>query len=50
MFQDLVENITLLISLCWLQGMIMRYLDGYELLSKVCGGGIIRRSLYCRYE
>ena len=38
MFIDLIENITLLISLCWLHGMIMRYLDGYERLGKVCAG------------
>ena len=38
MFIDLIENITLLIALCWLHGMIMRYLDGYERLGKVCAG------------
>ena len=38
MFLDLVENLTLLIALCWLHAMIMRYLDGYELPGKVCSG------------
>jgi len=38
MFLDLVENLTLLIALCWLHAMIMRYLDGYELSGKVCSG------------
>lgn len=38
MFLDLVENLTLLIALCWLHAMIMRYLDGYELPGKVLSG------------
>ncbi len=38
MFIDLIENIALLITLCWMHGMIMRYLDGYEQLGKVCAG------------
>jgi len=38
MFIDLIENLTLLITLCWLHGMTMRYLDGYEQLGKVCAG------------
>lgn len=38
MFLDLFENLTLLIALCWLHAMIMRYLDGYELPGKVCSG------------
>ena len=38
MFKDLIENITLLITLCWLHGMTMRYLDGYKRLGKVCAG------------
>ncbi len=38
MLLDLVENITLLITLCWLHGMIMRYLDESERLGKVFAG------------
>ena len=35
---DLIENIALLITLCWLHGMIMRYLDERELLGKISAG------------
>lgn len=38
MLLDLIENVALLITLCWLHGMIMRYLDGHERLSKICAG------------
>lgn len=38
MYIALVENITLLIALCWLHGMVMRYLDENEQLSKVSAG------------
>ena len=38
MFLDLVENLTLLIALCWLHAIIMRYLDGYELPRKIFSG------------
>ena len=34
MLIDLVENATLLISLCWLHGMITRYLDENTLPGK----------------
>jgi diguanylate cyclase (GGDEF)-like protein/PAS domain S-box-containing protein len=38
MFQALIENMTLLITLCWLHGMFMRYLDGRQALGKICAG------------
>lgn len=38
MYLALIENITLLIALCWLHGVIMRYLDGHKRLGKVCAG------------
>ncbi len=38
MLLDLIENIALLITLCWLHGMIMRYLDGRERLGKIVAG------------
>ncbi|MFA5677988.1 MAG: EAL domain-containing protein [Pseudomonas sp.] len=38
MLLELVENITLLVSLCWLHGMLMRYLEQRELLSQICSG------------
>jgi len=38
MLIDLIENITLLITLCWVHGMIMRYLDGRERLGMLCAG------------
>ncbi|MFJ7883501.1 EAL domain-containing protein [Pseudomonas sp. NPDC096917] len=38
MFKDLIENIALLITLCWMHRMIMRYLDGHNKLSKICEG------------
>ena len=38
MLLDLIENVALLITLCWLHGMIMRYLDERELLGKISAG------------
>lgn len=38
MLLDLIQNIALLITLCWLHGMIMRYLGSHERLGKICGG------------
>jgi diguanylate cyclase (GGDEF)-like protein/PAS domain S-box-containing protein len=38
MFLDLIQNLTLLITLCWLHGMLMRYVDGHIRLGKVCAG------------
>ena len=37
---DLIENMALLIMLCWLHGMIMRYLDEHERLGKICAGAL----------
>lgn len=38
MFVDLVENLALLVTLCWLHGTIMRYVKGHELFGKICAG------------
>lgn len=35
---DLVENLSLLITLCWLHGMIMRYLGGFEWAARIVSG------------
>lgn len=40
MLIDLVENATLLISLCWLHGMITRYLDENTLPGKLAAGSL----------
>ncbi len=31
MILELVKNVTLLISMCWMHGMLMRYLEGRKL-------------------
>ena len=38
MFLELIENITLLVTLCWMQGLITRYLEGNERLGTICSG------------
>lgn len=38
MFVDLVENLAMLVTLCWLHGTIMRYVKGHELFGKICAG------------
>lgn len=38
MILELIKNATLLVTLCWMHGMLMRYLDGRLLLGKVCAG------------
>lgn len=38
MILELIKNVTLLITLCWMHGMLMRYLDGHKLLARVSAG------------
>jgi diguanylate cyclase (GGDEF)-like protein/PAS domain S-box-containing protein len=35
---DLIENVALLVTLCWLHGMLMRYLDERKTHGKICAG------------
>ena len=38
MILELVKNVTLLITLCWMHGMLMRYLDSRKLAGKISAG------------
>ena len=38
MFLDLLENLALLVTLCWLHGSIMRYVKGHDQFGKICAG------------
>lgn len=38
MFHDLALNICLLVTLCWVQGMLMRYLDESRMVSQISAG------------
>ncbi len=38
MILELVKNVTLLITLCWMHGMLMRFLEGRRLLGDTSAG------------